>query len=381
MSRKCPYCRKTINKIILKCSCEENKEIVLNARRRFSLKTGTKCRKCKSIIRGVICAQSGCGKDLPRFIWRKSQQNIAILGNTDAGKSHFLAVLFKELRHKTGNRYNIEVDFESLDLAKKFSKDYEDPLYEDMKTLAITPPVRDPEPFFVNITNRKKKKKQVSLLSYDFPGENLLIENIAEEYYYDFIPNAKGIFFLLGNINKISEGTIGQSIDMFQAINRFFGKNKPFIAVIITKYDEFKDLFDNFIANCGNGKNLKISEKTSSEAISKLEQSAMGTLGLPPIQKGVEKEENMKDEIEENMNASRMMVHELSKSKTYLSQLISVIEDNNPKRFSYFTLTALGDAYNKEMVEREHKLVSVPKPKFVEFPIIWMLSKFKTIKY
>ena len=121
-----------------------------------------------------------CGKLLPRNFGRVEFHTIAIVGDTESGKSHYIASCIDQL--KKGHAWQVIgctriVGQEDTD--QRYRDTYYAPLYRQLEELAVTrqsiASVR--EPLVYEMVFRRKSRlsraKTVNLLFYDSAGEDL----------------------------------------------------------------------------------------------------------------------------------------------------------------------------------------------------------------
>jgi hypothetical protein len=361
--RNCPYCHSNLNgtSVHLYCSREMktigtplafDKKLIKRLR-----KGNYKCKKCKIVIRNIKHAK--CDKVLPSLAWRDDTFNIAIIGAKGSGKSHFMSVLLNQLRRETGSQFGLEVAFEDQEQRDYYNRNYWKPLYKDNQLLPRTKPhsQEKPAPFFIGIKSLKDKKFNSTLVYYDFAGEDLLNEEIINQYY-DYLPRADGIFMLIDNIfsKDYDIEKRNDAIDMFEGIKRYFETRPPVIAIVMTKCDEYKD-------------------KVRMQGIENIVQNNefRDILGINPegIAGGHKNERDINERIRKNISLSRQLIDAAPVSLSELkSRIVNV--SGRQEDTAFFTVSALNDAYDRE----NNELTAPPSnPIDIELPLKWMLDR------
>lgn len=397
MSDRCPYCHESLKKVILCCpKCGDIKKNGKQVIQRFrglwglsplkrALRKGMPHRKCELDIK-IKCNNSECNKILPDFLWESEPINLAIIGPSNAGKSHFFAVLYHQLKYEP-DIDGLLVNIEEPRQHENYTNNYCDPLYvtkdaDDklIKERILERTIVDDDDdvkdmlFFINIENSDDKKKKICLVYNDIPGGFFLTEDDIYKYF-SYLPNAKGIFVLIGNIVEMEERTRREIIDMVLKIKKIIREKNPFIAVVMTKRDEYEDRFN---------------DKINDDTIPELNMpSGVGMMENMGLKTGLNITDTTRERIRRNITASKKLIVDRKDGEVSLRQLVSIIENIGSENVAYFTVSALGDTLeevddkNDDKKEKKKKVLKegkVPEPSDIQLPLIWMLSKLKIVK-
>jgi len=157
-----------------------------------------RCDECDEETTKLICPK--CHHDL-LDAGLVNQRSIAIIGGSNTGKSHYIAVLIKRLKTVVGPDFQFSVSEYGDETRTRYKREFEEPLYRQGTLIQITPPAQnDPQvrtPLIFRITFRKGwRNRMLNLFFFDTAGEDMTSEDTLERFYR-YITNAHGIIFLL----------------------------------------------------------------------------------------------------------------------------------------------------------------------------------------
>ncbi len=126
---------------------------------------------------------NNCGYLLPSNIELVDNVNIAIVGDTFSGKSHFIAALIHQIQQGELQRADRYARFACMtqDVEKEYIQEVLKPLFEDKKLLELTPQAtetnRKPLIYELRISpSPEYPSRRINLILYDVSGEDLAIQ-------------------------------------------------------------------------------------------------------------------------------------------------------------------------------------------------------------
>ncbi len=202
-----------------------------------------------------------CDHDWPRNIEDTDNFIIAIVGAQGAGKSHYLAVLIHELKHRVGARFHAALSAADDQTRDRYLKHYGQYLYDDH--LRIPPTARGKtEPLIYHLVFARSVgiQRVVTLIFFDAAGEHFDDVRTMERYNR-YLARASGILCLLdarqlapatARLNRAAAASATDELDLIGRIDeivrsmRSISVNDPIdipVAVAISKLDLVRSLF------------------------------------------------------------------------------------------------------------------------------------------
>jgi len=165
-----------------------------------------KCPDCGQISRIRTC--SHCHQDLPFSFGDFDNLIVAVIGAKDSGKSHYLAVLIRELRRRVGLAFDVVLSALDDQTSARYEKEFEAPIYKSGRIIQTTKSglsnnaVR--RPLLYSLTFKKKPwyggeavpYRAVTLVFFDTAGEDLDSEKTMETVN-KYIYRSNGIILLV----------------------------------------------------------------------------------------------------------------------------------------------------------------------------------------
>lgn len=168
----------------------------------FSLPTVATC-DCGTKTIKRVCPR--CHNELPRELGLGRSCSIALLGAKEVGKSHFIAVLIHQLRHRVGERF--QASFAALDeqTRRRYSQDFESYVFARRIVIPGTVSARAqvgvkyPLIYRLSLTQTYlgfRRQRATNLVFFDTAGEDLGdVDTMETETRY--VAQSEGIVFLL----------------------------------------------------------------------------------------------------------------------------------------------------------------------------------------
>lgn len=221
----CPYCFESVNPTRVsfrcvnpdatRCPLELDNELAAYHRlitpqleRRVFSANGTSpgvpvsCR-CGTPNPQRVCPR--CHNTLPNEFGALDSYTIALIGASEAGKSHYIAVLIHELTKRVGHRFNASLNALDDQTTRRYHEEFERHLYTRGEIIKRTLSaranidVRSPLVYRFSLEQRKflsTRLRVASITFFDTAGEDLkAIDIMSTETRY--IANSNGIIFLL----------------------------------------------------------------------------------------------------------------------------------------------------------------------------------------
>ena len=144
-----------------------------------------------------------CGYLLPYNIESVENKSIVVVGDTYAGKSHYLAALIYQIEEGLMQSAHQNIRFVCLteDVRQKYTADYLDRLFKKKQVISATQPA-DPTkpnlPLIYELTIKKSQAhlpKRINLILYDASGEDYATQERLVQYSR-YVLNANAIIFL-----------------------------------------------------------------------------------------------------------------------------------------------------------------------------------------
>ena len=144
-----------------------------------------------------------CGYPLPYNIESVENKSVVVVGDTYAGKSHYLAALIHQIEEGQMQGSHQYIRFVCLtdDVRQEYTRDYLDRLFNKKQVISATQPA-DPtkpnKPLIYELTIKKSQAhpaRRINLILYDASGEDFAISERLVQYSR-FVLNASAIIFL-----------------------------------------------------------------------------------------------------------------------------------------------------------------------------------------
>ncbi|MCA9137753.1 MAG: 50S ribosome-binding GTPase [Planctomycetales bacterium] len=386
-TQTCPYCFEQfkISRAPYRCSnltCP-GKEVDVLLKRQWSKLAGggkqgkvlspggslfrrKKCDACKRPTDDRICP--ACHAPLPPSYGKCENAIIAIIGAKNAGKSHYIATLVKELRDAVGPALQFTLSAVNDYTINRYNKSFKEPLYNRRVSLNISRSAKTDEemriPMLFNLQfmgtdwrGRKAIKRTILLVFFDTAGEDLNSEaTMATVNRY--ICCSAGVILLLDprqlpavreKLSTDPREEIIETRDLLARTARLIRNGLGMtadksgripliqtpIAVAFSKFDEIEDLVDP-AATVRTSRSLSGYDPHESTVIS--------------------------DEIESLLESLEQ------------SQLVKDLRSWF-RTVSFFGVSALGCKKRSDQT-----LPHAPRPRRVEDPFLWILHKLQFLK-
>src|SRR5947209_13118075 len=144
-----------------------------------------------------------CGYLLPYNIESVENKSVVVVGDTYAGKSHYLAALIHQIeagQMQSPHQYTRFVCLTN-DVRQSYTTDYLDRLFKKKQVISATQPA-DPTtpnmPLIYELTIKKSQAhlpKRINLILYDASGEDYAVQERLVQYSR-YVLNANAIIFL-----------------------------------------------------------------------------------------------------------------------------------------------------------------------------------------
>lgn len=302
------------------------------------------------ITRNRICPC--CHNPLPPTYGKFPVKFISVVGITSSGKTVYLSQLLKRFVHYMGKGGCAAFDLGGN--GRKFVEDH--PVERDIPLPIGTPEAVLSTPLFYNV-EKKKGGGTWTLVLYDIAGENCVNPDKMEQFG-PFIVNADAYILLLDpdqftQVKAVADGNRQNNtslpIDVIEAMyNAFVAQNdeKPItpLAVSFSKSDRLRQHF---------AKGSRVYDDVENKG-------GFDSSGY----------NNIKGEVWRFLNS-------MAEGQDLIAQVNAAFS-----RFGYFAFTAL----NCEVEEREeegrkiHMPDTIPDPKRIEEPILWILNQLGFIE-
>jgi predicted RNA-binding Zn-ribbon protein involved in translation (DUF1610 family) len=300
-----------------------------------------------------------CGDDLPARFGRVRSHPVALAGARGAGKTVFTTVLVHELMHRVGNQIQAAITGADDDTIKRFTEDYENPLYQESRLPAPTPSPghQAPGPLVFRFTTaprraiRSPHPRHTLLSFFDSTGEELAADHGAQRYGRRLraagaivllvdplqLPSARG---LAGPDAPAATGDAVELLERITAVARVGGPAKKLsqpLAIALTKLDLLSQEFS--------------------------EASALRR--LPPA--GPRFDEADSQEV--HLEIRRLLTR-------WGAGGIDDVASGNYRRYRYFGLSALGGAPTSSHQASPHGI----RPYRVADPFLWLFGRLSAGK-
>jgi len=143
-----------------------------------------------------------CGYNLPPNIERVQNLNIAVVGDTYSGKTHYIAALIHQIQRGDLQRADrfARIDCLTQEVEEKYKQEVMDPLFRDKQMPDSTQPAFDTErkPLIYEMVispSPEHPTRHVNLLLYDVSGEDLA-QKARLMQFSRYVLNASAIIFL-----------------------------------------------------------------------------------------------------------------------------------------------------------------------------------------
>jgi len=225
---------------------------VINLPSKFYFKNKIECPICNHISSQRICPN--CHKELPYNFEDFDNKIFSVIGDTNVGKSHYIAVLINEFRKKLGRDIDVLLRPLNDSVQNRYEKKFYNPLYKNKeiikKTKSALSDKQTNTPLLFELSFQGKFfKTHIILAFFDTAGEDLNSED-KMSFINKYIYHSDGIILLLdptelqnfeNSTNILNRTTTliikGQELDTNGLINI------P-MAVTFTKFDIIFDELD-----------------------------------------------------------------------------------------------------------------------------------------
>ena len=319
----------------------------------------SRCPSCQGLSRKRVCPH--CHSQLPHTIGDYENYIFAIIGAKESGKSHFIAVLINQLKHKLGPRCNILLEPLNDETTHRYREDFFQPLYRRGVTIQATRSGRTTQnlPLVYSLTILKKNIfgkeviKSVSILVFfDTAGEDLNSEDTMSAVN-KYIIRSQGIILLIDSLQ------ISLVRDQLESITGLPNENTD-IGEIITRVGRL----------IRKGKELSEERKieipiavtfSKIDAIQPLYPTLHIFMSQPNYEKGFDEGdfERMNSELESMMKSE------------WEQDYVELLLRRNFADYGYFGVSSLG--CNPHQSRERIKV----RPIRIESPIMWLLYKNK----
>lgn len=320
-----------------------------------------RCKTCNGISRKRVCPHCHC--QLPHTIGEYQNYIFSIIGAKESGKSHFVAVIINELKHRVGPECNILLEPLNDETIYRYNEDFFKPLYQNGVKLQATRSSRTnqnlPLVYSLSILKKNLWGKEVIdsvsiLVFFDTAGEDLNSEDTMSAVN-KYIIRSHGMILLIDSLQIASvrdqlQSTTGlpnqntEVGEIISRVNRLIRKGHEMdqetkikipIAVTFSKMDALQNLYPtNHIF-----------------------------LTHPNYKTGFDHDDfvRMNDELKELM------------LKEWHQNYIEILLRTNFSDYGYFGISSLGcnPHMNNERIQ--------VRPIRIESPIMWLLYKNELI--
>lgn len=331
---------------------------------KFKLPKKLPCPNCNENSQLRICPY--CHSELPYTIGDYKDLTIAIIGAKEAGKSHYISVLIRQIQQQIGRSFNANLQPINDETINRYREDFYRPVYQKREVISATRSARTQFDTRVplvytfsfmkkNLFGRTRISNVSTLTFFDTAGEDLDSEELMRTEN-KYIYNSQGIILLidplqipevrhvlesrgvsLPQINTESEDIISRVAKLIRTAKGIGQKKKIDIplAIAFSKIDALKDELD---------------------ASSPLhyDSSHDGYFNLTDF---------------EALNTEMMELLREWEGEGIIRQV-----EHNFSRFAFFGLSALG-----ANPHGEEKIAKV-RPLRVEDPFLWLLYNHKILK-
>lgn len=327
------------------------------------------CPFCSGTSRTRICPQ--CHYEL-HDVDSLDQRFIAIIGGSNTGKSHYIAVLIEELKAKVGDTFDFSVIQLGDETRLRYERDFFTPLFKRNTVIPATQPaeinpqVKSPlvfritfeNPFFKHFCNgffNDFFRRALNLYFFDTAGEDMKSSNTMS-VQNSYILNAHGIIFLL---DPLQIKNVRQQISLPKLPIEDPQAAPDFIV------GRLRELFEQ---SFGLSKTQKIKVPVAF-TLSKVDTLDALFDKESPLQKQSIHNGNL--DID---NVKSLSVEIESYLKSWLNPNFCNHIKSSFKTYYYFGISSLGTPPN------EHDRIIGINPRNVEDPFLWILSRLGYIK-
>ena len=165
-----------------------------------------RCDQCRFETRKRLCPK--CHMELPMWVGEARQLILSVIGASEAGKSHFIAVLIEQLKKHIGPALNLLLTPQGDDTIRRYNHDFYEPLYRRRETLGQTVAasadirVKVPLVFTLRVMRKalfgggQRVRDVITLVFFDTAGEDLNDQDTMARVN-KYIYRSDGIILLL----------------------------------------------------------------------------------------------------------------------------------------------------------------------------------------
>ncbi len=172
---------------------------------KFELPKKLPCPHCKEKSQLRICPH--CHSELPYTIGDYKDLTIAVIGAKEAGKSHYVAVLIKQIQNQISQAFNANLQPINDETINRYREDFYNPIYRNKEIISATRSARTqfstrvPLVYSLSFVEKdwlkREKIANVSTLTFfDTAGEDLDSEELMRTEN-KYIYNSQGIILLI----------------------------------------------------------------------------------------------------------------------------------------------------------------------------------------
>ena len=331
---------------------------------KFKLPKQLPCPSCKENSQLRVCPH--CHSELPYTIGDYKDLTIAVIGAKEAGKSHYVAVLIRQIKHYLGRLFNANLQPINDETINRYREDFYNPVYRNREVISATRSARAQfdtrVPLVYTFSFMKKNflgKSKISNVStltfFDTAGEDLDSEELMRTEN-KYIYNSQGIILLIDplQISEIRHELEGAGVSLPQ------------------QNTESEDIISRVANLVRKAKGLRVDKPIDipiAIAFSKIDAIRKIVSPNSPLTKGSSHEGffNIDDFVSLNTEVSSLL------EKKADSPILQQVK-HNFSTYAFFGLSALGTNPHGS-----GKIAKV-RPLRVEDPFLWLLHHHKLIK-
>jgi len=387
----CPFCFEPVKLTDIQFRCKHC-STVISREPSFLEKMGfvspksAKCSGCGKISTFKHCPHPDCLMELPSKIADLSDITIAIIGARGSGKTHYITLLIdriKQIGHK--DEFDWTLTALNSNTERRYSNEFYKPLFTDHITIEPTQEGKsDPLLYSLRLNNRPRHPfhhlnkflptrlrllhhKRIMLAFFDTAGENLDKDVHEMDTINRYICNASGIICLLdplqlSPVRKELKSKIelpAQNSDTAQVLNHVH-------RLIEHGFDV-------------QGRKMTWNDQVPiplAVTFSKIDAIAAPDQNCP---RTLLEESNVI--YQESRHRGYLNLGDFHNINDHMRDWLEVVDSSNDVRqpcghfanVAFFGVSALGE--NPKTVGKRQELSRDPRPRRVEDPLLWILSK------